>query len=215
MKISQTMKRRKIDNFATWRKKAKKEGRFKSHYPPLKRNGNLAELIGVILGDGYIGKFPRTEVLRIVGNYNNQGFIKRYASLIEKIFSKKPYVAKMSTANAMTITLYQKEISGRLGIPHGSKKFLKVMVPQWIIDSRKYTIRYLRGLYEAEGSHCVHKKTCTYKLFFSNTNESLLLVVFLLVKRLGYHPHLSKNKVQVSSKDEVQKLKNLIQFRNY
>ncbi|KKW30096.1 MAG: hypothetical protein UY74_C0052G0008, partial [Candidatus Kaiserbacteria bacterium GW2011_GWC2_52_8b] len=62
-KISETMKNRKIDNFAEWRKKAIRDGRIRVHFPRLPQNGDLAELIGVVLGDGHIEKFPRTERL--------------------------------------------------------------------------------------------------------------------------------------------------------
>src|SRR3990167_6596258 len=94
-KISETMKNRKIDNFAEWRKKAIRDGRIRIRFPRLPQNGDLAELIGVVLGDGHIEKFPRTERLLIFSNSNNKGFVERYASL------KKSYLRKslMSTNN--------------------------------------------------------------------------------------------------------------------
>src|SRR3989344_3770294 len=81
-KISETMRRKKIDNFCVWREKMKALGRIKSVYPPLEKNGNLAELIGVVLGDGHICVYPRTEELRLISNSNNPDFIKRYAQLM-------------------------------------------------------------------------------------------------------------------------------------
>jgi len=68
LKISQTMRKRKIDNFAKWRESAKKIGLIRSTYPAPRKDGNLAELVGVILGDGHIRKFPRTEELSIFSN---------------------------------------------------------------------------------------------------------------------------------------------------
>ena len=76
-KISQTMKIKKIDNFSTWRKEMIAQGKIRSKYPSFKRNGNLAELIGVVLGDGHISRFPRSEELTIFSNFNNKGFIKK------------------------------------------------------------------------------------------------------------------------------------------
>lgn len=81
LKISKTFKKKKIDNFKEWREKMKKMGKIRSSYPLFKKDGNLAELIGVILGDGNILKFPRTEALTISSNAKNSGFIKRYSSL--------------------------------------------------------------------------------------------------------------------------------------
>ncbi len=62
---SLTMKKKKVYNFSRWREKMIKSGQIKSVYKDLKRDGNLAELIGVVLGDGHIGIFPRTERLLI------------------------------------------------------------------------------------------------------------------------------------------------------
>lgn len=67
-KTSETMRRKKLDNFKKWRDEMKKQGKIKSTYPALIHSSELAELIGVIHGDGHIGKLPRTESLRIVGN---------------------------------------------------------------------------------------------------------------------------------------------------
>src|SRR3989338_8424760 len=89
-KRADTMRLRKIDNFATWRENMKAVGKIRSVYPQFKRGGDLAELVGVVLGDGHIRRFPRTEELSIFSNSNNIGFVKRYAGLVEKLFSKRP-----------------------------------------------------------------------------------------------------------------------------
>ena len=89
-KISDTMKLRKTNNFKVWMDKMKAEGKIKSEYLPLKKDGDLAELMGVVLGDGHIWRYERTEELSIFSNANNPGFIKRYARLLEKVFDKKP-----------------------------------------------------------------------------------------------------------------------------
>lgn len=128
-KISDTMRRKRIDNFARWRQEMVRLGKIRSVYPPLKRNGDLAELIGVILGDGNIQKFPRTERLLIFSNASNKGFAKRYSRLVRRLFKKKPYVYLQSKQNCVRISLYEKEISRRLNIPTGSRKNLSINVP--------------------------------------------------------------------------------------
>lgn len=213
-KIARTFKRRKIDNFSKWREKMKKEGKLNINYSPLEPSSDLSELIGVVLGDGYIGKFPRTEVLSIFSNSNNQGFIKRYARLIKKIFRKEPSLFKKKS-NCIKIGIYQKYISKRLNIPAGARKNKKIKIPQWILREKRYLVRYLRGLYEAEGCFCVHKPTYTYKFIFTNRNKSLLENVYRSLKILGFHPHRSKYKIQISRKKEVYKCKDLIKFRQY
>lgn len=213
--MADTMRRKRIDNFKVWRDEMKRQGLIKSRYPALKQNGDLAELIGVILGDGHIGKFPRCESLRIVGNFDNQGFIRRYAHFVEKIFKKSPTVAKVNGSKATTITIYEREISKRLEISHGSRAKLQYVLPAWIKNHRSYLIRFLRGLYEAEGSVSHHLPTYTHKMIFSNRNQHLLDLVAREVRELGFKVNVSAYKVQVSRRNEVQKLENLLQFRRY
>jgi DNA-binding transcriptional regulator WhiA len=214
-KISETMKKKGLDNFKEWREKMRKEGRIPTHYPALKKDENLAELLGVILGDGHIEKFPRTECLRLVSKASRRGFVDYYSNVIEKVFHKKPSIYLRKNTRAVDIRIYEKQISNRLGIPTGSKRNLLYEIPKWILNNEEYIIRFLRGLYEAEGSFSTHKPTYTYKFIFSNKNDSLLNIVEKLLTKLGFHPHVSKYKVQISRKDEVYEFKSLIEFRKY
>jgi DNA-binding transcriptional regulator WhiA len=214
-KISDTMKAKGIDNFSKWREEMRKLGKIKSVYPDFDKNGDLAELIGVILGDGHIEVFPRSESLSLFSHSDDHGFVSRYSDLIQKIFKKKPYVAKRKGENCIKISIYENKISSRLNIPSGARGKKEISVPNWILSNTEFIVRYLRGLYEAEGSYCVHKPTRTYKLFFSNRNQSLLKNVFLLVKKLGFNPHMRYCDVQVSRKAEVCALIKLLQFRKY
>jgi len=214
-KISDTMRARKLDNFKQWRDEMKRAGKIKSSYPQLKRNGDLAELTGVILGDGHIQKFPRTERLLIFSNANNPGFVKRYALLVEKVFKKKPYVYKQTDQNCVRIGIYEKNIAKRLEISTGARKQGTFPVPKWIFENKTYVVRYLRGLYEAEGSESHHPPTSTHKFSFANRNESLLENVSQLMQGLGFYLSKDKLRVQISRKAHVERAVRLLQFRKY
>ena len=170
-KISETMKKRKIDNFHTWREKMKRDGFIKNKYKKFTKNNDLAELIGVVLGDGHIEKFPRTERLTISSNSANKGFINRYRQIISRIFSKEPYCEKIKNINCIRISIYEKKISERLAMPTGNRAKKHIKIPSWILNNKKLLLSYLRGLYEAEGSFCIHKPTCTYKFLFSKSSD--------------------------------------------
>mgnify|MGYP002134045413 CR=1 FL=1 len=217
-KRSDTMKQKKLDNFSRWRDEMKQIGKIPSIYPALIKDGDLAELIGVTLGDGHIRSFPRTEELSIFSNSSNKGFVKRYSKIIEKVFNKQPAITRHGKeVNCTRIRIYQKYIQKRLQIPYSPRGALTIKVPPWVLRDNKFIVRYLRGLYEAEGSFCVHKPTSTYKLFFSNKNPSMLQNVFSLMKKLGFHPHRSKNNysIQLSRKEEVLTAIKLLKFRKY
>jgi len=216
-KISETFKNKKIDNFAKWRKKQIKLGLIRGNYPKLEKSGDLAELIGVILGDGHIEKFPRTESITIVSNAQNKGFIKRYTRILKKLFlTNRVYVKDVGKNKGGTrIRIFQKFISKRLDIPTGSRGSLNLTIPDWILKDKYYLRRYLRGLYEAEGSASIHEPTYTYKFLFSNKNQSLLNNVYTGMKILGFNPHRSKDKIQISKKIEFFEAIEILEFRKY
>lgn len=215
MKISQSMKKKHLDNFKEWRDRMKEIGKIPKDYPKFKPSEDLAEFIGVILGDGNISRFPRTERLLLVGNANNPGFINHYAYISTKLFKKAPTIMKAKYANALRLSIYQKHISDRLVIPVGDRSKLQIKIPNWIWKSKHYIIKLLKGFFEAEGSLSIHLPTCTYNFQFKNTNTSLLATVKKGLILLGYHPEIRTNSIRLRKKAEVEKFKKIIQFRKY
>lgn len=214
-KISETMKRKHIDNFKKWRERMKLMGRIPSEYPIFKHSSNLAEYFGVMLGDGNISQFPRTERLIITGNANNPGFIAYYAQITQYLFGKKPTISRKKKENALRISLYQKEISTRLGIPVGNRRDINLTIPEWIWQNKEFTVAYLRGSFEAEGSFSIHLPTCTYNFQFKNYNQSFLGSVKKGLVLLGYHPEVRYNAVRLRKRKEALEFEKLIRFRTY
>lgn len=206
---SETMKKRKINNFKKW------QTEHAIDYAVLEYDGNLAEYIGVVLGDGHIERFPRTERITIVGDSRKPDFITHYAKLTEILFNKIPKVKKIKGVNALKIDFYQKHISKRLGIPTGNRKNFLYQLPAWIENNDECLIRFLRGLFEAEASLSIHLPTCTYNFAFSNMNPHLLKIVGNALRKLEFHPEVRHNAIRIRRKAEVERLKNLIHFRQY
>lgn len=212
-KISATMRVRKIDNFAEYRAMIL-VNRPESYFS-FEESGDLAEIIGVVLGDGYIGAHDRTEVLRIACNINNPGFIKRYTKLVDKLFDKQPSVKKRKVSNCVDIVIYQKDIAHRLGLQTGAKTHRPFILPEWIKSNLEYQIRFLRGLFETDGCHSIHLPTYTHKFIFSNVNQSLLETVYMLLCGLGFNPTKTDKTIQLSRKTEVARAVKLVKFREY
>jgi hypothetical protein len=136
-------------------------------------------------------------------------------SVVYRVFQKSPAVSKVKGSACMIITLYEKEISRRLGVPSGDRGKAKIILPQWILRKKAMLIAFLKGLYEAEGGFHIHKPTSTYKLIFYNSNDTLLNIVEDSLRGLGFHPHRSNRKIQLSREEEVYGFKDLISFRKY
>ncbi len=193
----------------------KEIGKIPKDYPKFIPSEELAEFVGVILGDGNISKFPRTERLVIVGNSNNPGFISHYANIANKLFNKKPTIMEVKYENATRISIYQKNISRRLHIPSGDRGKLNIKIPKWIWRRKLYLIKLLKGLFEAEGCLSIHLPTCTYNFQFSNKNKSILETVLKALKLLGYHPEIRPNSIRLRKKSEALHFQNLIRFKKY
>ena len=207
--------RKKVDNFAKWRKKAKKLGKIPSSYPPFKRNEHLACLIGLVLGDGHIDKFPRTEKLTISLGTDKPDLIDFGIMLIKKVFNKEPSINRPINVNVVRISIYQKLISKRLGVPSENRRWSKKGIPQWTKRKKGYLLACLKGLYDAEGSLCIHLPTCTYNFAFSNSNPKLLEDVKLSLVRLGLHPEIRPLAIRLRRRNEVEYFSDLIKFRKY
>lgn len=214
-KISDTFKKFKIDNFKSWRNNARMKGIIPDTTKALIKNSDLAFLIGITLGDGNINQNRRTQCLRITLGTDKPKLWKYTAKIVENVFNKKPSVIKRKSSNAMNITLYQNNLSKRLSIPIGARKDKIISIPNWIIKNKDYYLQVIRGLFEAEASFSVHKKTYTYNLSFRNKNLSILDFVEKSINKLGFHPERRIDAVRIRRKVEVYQFIDLISFRKY
>jgi len=216
-KISNTMKRKHLDNFKGWRDKMIKLGKIRHTYPPFEKSGELAFLIGMVIGDGNIYVFPRTECLDITFSGKYPKMVDYTEKIVLRLFEKKFSHTIRNGPNGGCIRgrIYQKQISSRLGVPSGKRRYTKIGVPNWIWQKRKYLTACLRGLFEAEGSYSVHLPTCTYNFQFSNRNVKILDDVERGLKILGYRPERRINSVRLRKRAEAMDFKKLINFREF
>lgn len=214
-KISDTMKLKHIDNFAKWRTNARLSGMIPDSNKALKKSTEFATLLGLILGDGNISRYPRTECLRITLGTDKPLLAIYSVELVKKVLGKAPSMVKRSNSNCYNVTICQKSLGERLGVPTGARGKLEIYFPNWVWNKKSYLISILKGLFEAEASYCVHEKTYTYNFEFSNRNISLLNEVEKGLKTLGYNPERRTNVVRLRKKAEAIGFKDLINFRAY
>jgi len=211
LRLSNTLRTKKEWNFSKWQR----EKRPVTRYKELLKDGNLSELIGIILGDGNLNEHPRTENLRITCNSNDAGYIEHISSLITKVFYKHPSIRKRKDENAVSVDLYQCKISERLNLPCGNKIKNNVGVPHWVFLNKDYMRRCLKGLFETDG--CFHEdiKNYTRCMEFKNNCARLRKDAYNILLKLGFNPQLGTNYVRLARRNEVYRFKELIDFRNY
>lgn len=209
-KLSDTLKARKRWNFSKWQSERKR-----IRYTKLQRNEDLAELMGIILGDGNLYQHLRTECLRIICNSRDKKYIQHIAGLIDRVFLKAPSIYKRKNENATVVSLYQGKISKRLHLPCGNKIKNKVGVPGWILSNKIYMQRCLKGLFETDGCLCEDKNNYTSVIEFKNNCGRLREGVYDSLINLGYSPQFGSNYIRLAKKNEVYKFRDLIKFRIY
>jgi len=114
----------------------------------------FAELIGITLGDGSVGKYKRCQFLRIYFNPKQRQYIDDIIKLLVRHFDKIPYERYRKDAAVSYLEISLKDMDKHLGIPTGSKIRNKVKIPSWIWKRKYYIKACLRGLFDTDG--CIY-----------------------------------------------------------
>lgn len=193
------------------------KGRFQKHpiiniSKPIKKpdfSDCLAELVGIILGDGGISKY---QVVITYHRFDDAAYSKFVRGLITKLFNVPigTYLSPRALANDLMVS--RKELVDflveKVGLKIGNKVRQQVDVPDWIKLNSQYKISCLRGLMDTDGCVIRHKykvggKEFEYrKLAFSNASKPLIKFVYNVLLEHNMHPRITKDGrgVRVESK---------------
>ena len=127
----------------------------------MKITEGLAELIGALIGDGYIYRSHGKYQIGFVGSpKTDREYFQRLQELILKEWSKNAKIKFRERGLRMVIN--SKEICSilidKLGIPHGEGKCEKVEIPKEIIKNWSLVKNTIRGIVDTDGSVFVAKK---------------------------------------------------------
>src|SRR3989344_6817926 len=162
------------------------------------KSEELAELIGVILGDGHIGK----KEITIVGEFPHQKRHLEYIrEKIKKLFDIDSKIFMSYTNNNVIILdCYSIEIVNFLksnGLYPGNKIKNKISFPKWILEKEDFIKGALRGLIDTDGG--IYYKQKGYKraiIEFQNYSPQIKRDIILFIKKIGFTPSksLTRNK---------------------
>lgn len=187
----------------------------------IKKNKQLAELVGIILGDGsFYVKLPMAE-LDIAFNIYEEDYIKYVKNLLESIIKTKVYKKYQIKQHCLHLRICKRTIVLALLkvsiIKPGSKIIKKVKIPKWIL-SKKDLLKYcLRGLIDTDGSvfRMSQKDANRARISFKNKNNFLLNQVRNSFIKLGFHPsNITYNQIFLSRKEDIRRYCNEIGFSN-
>ncbi|MBL7056582.1 hypothetical protein ISS07_06735, partial [Candidatus Woesearchaeota archaeon] len=121
----------------------------------MKFNNNLAELIGLMFGDGCLSRSGGKYLIYISGHkeddfrYHNI----RINYLFLEIFGKKTKVGFRKDEKTLFTRFSDKKIFhsfSSLGMPIG-KKYKKLKIPFWIVENKELICGFARGLADTDG----------------------------------------------------------------
>ena len=170
-----------------------------------KKNESLAELIGIILGDG--GLYKSTYRVQIsfngIDDIQYVSYVKDLLTRLFHVFPKEYWEKNRENANGtekgMILYYYRKNIFCELishGIISGNKMKNQISVPNWIKKNKIYKIACLRGLFDTDGSLHLYLKRPCLRLEFSNASLSLIKDFYEMCITLGIktQPKIIKRK---------------------
>lgn len=187
------------------------------------KDQHLAELVGIILGDGGLTH----DQLKVTLNKRDESeYIKFVEKLLTKIFKEKPHLYQYKNKNVNVCNLALSgvkliEFLESVGVFSGNKVLRQVNVPDWIINNNVYSVACLRGLIDTDGGIYYHKHSVNGKVYdnlgltFTNHSRPLVLFVHRTLVGLGFSAKLVPDGVYLYRQNEVVKYAQIVKFHNF
>ncbi|MFA6551989.1 MAG: LAGLIDADG family homing endonuclease [Candidatus Paceibacterota bacterium] len=168
---------------------------------PKVRNEDMAELFGILLGDGHISHFQVSVTL----GTKELEYVQYICSLMNKIFGVCPKVCLRKTGHR-DVYLGSVFLTNWF-LKHGlvnNKVKSQVGVPKWIFSRKVFMNRFLRGFFDTDGS--IYKLRFGIQISFNNRSMPLLQSSQIMLKRLGYKSsEVSSYKVYLTKISDVKR----------
>lgn len=182
-----------------------------------KKSSDLAEFIGICLGDGHASRYQVSVSLNSIADME---YIPYVAKLAAKLFpgatisslKRKEYNMVDVKVNSIIVADFMK----KNGVVSNNK-----YVPKWILKKQTYINFCMRGLFDTEGSmsfkfYKSRKGVSLYKqLNFRNANLELMKFVRDNLLLLGFRPTITlKQSLYLSSHQAIYDFVKLVGFSN-
>jgi len=158
------------------------------------RSAELAEFIGIVLGDGGITDYQVTVSLGTETDAEYADFVGELAARLFGIKFGREFRKESKAVNIVLSSVNLVEFLQDQGLKIGNKVAQQVDVPMWVYDNPEYARSCLRGLMDTDGCVFHHRyqvngKWYEYvKMGFTNHSRPLLAAVEKMLRMFGFHP---------------------------
>lgn len=186
-------------------------------------SNELAEIIGIMLGDGNIWERKGFYYVRIAGHSKNdrEYLLKHVKPLFKNIFNIKMGIYKHKSNNELFLTKGSKDLVFTLkyyGLKSGDKIKKGNRIPKWIFESDDYIKACIRGLIDTDGTVLpITGRPYSY-IWFTSGNYHLREDFENAMKKLGYKiakwNHNGTPETYIGRKELIRKYYKEIGFNN-
>ena len=172
----------------------------------------LAELIGIILGDGGL---PGNHQLTISFNRKTDRDYSLYIGrILKRLFSIDYHIYNRKDSNGAEIVVSSSNLIAFLmeqGLIVGNKVKNQIDIPEWINEKVEYQKACLRGLIDTDGSFYSHRYNSNgrnydyLKLCFASRSKPLLNSVLRVLKKLNFDVYLHGVQLYIYSRSGIKK----------
>ncbi len=164
--------------------------------PP--ENTLLAELIGILFGDGGIGN--NWQIVISLNSVADLKYSSYVSDLFDKLFHIKPGIRKRPNQNTLVLVYSSMNLLDFLfskGIVRGNKIRQEFDIPRWIKTNPMYKIAFVRGLVDTDGCLYIHQHKVNGKLYknlglcYTSYSPPLLTSVATIFNEFGIKSHVT------------------------
>lgn len=171
----------------------------------------LAEFLGIMLGDGHL---TPTQVCVTLGNKEQQ-YAEYVSVLMEHLFKVKPKIMVSNQGCAIVYigsTVLVRWLFKDFGLVYNKVKS-QVDVPKLCFSKAIFMRMSVRGFFDTDGS--IYRLRHGIQMSFTNRSEPLLESMRRMVKLLGfYHSAVSHYKFYLTRRDDIRRYCKIIGFSN-
>ncbi len=175
---------------------------------PKKFSNDLAELYGILLGDGTLTKYYIQVYLNIT---SDKMYIPYVLQLARKLFPESPVTTFPVPHNSVNIVQISSTDVCNFFKKIGFDRKIR-SIPKWIINNKEFTKATLRGIFDTEGSVGIKYfkgKNGNYfykQVTFTNKNENILNFIEKSLELLDYKPTKNSTKnIYISNRLQIEK----------